>query len=167
LDTAEALEFTSTLVEKVNTPATQDAYVYALVEAASLKLLLGQGESVRKDLDGAAKILDTFDSVDPVIHAAYYRVNADYYSVILSLMTLTSRARSIIHSTTIMLFFTSLVSLNLPLFRRMKLELVRTISVSLLSLAKRYTTSVNFYYILSSNNSKPLKVLGYETCSLL
>jgi hypothetical protein len=161
------LEFTSTLVEKVNTPATQDAYVYALVEAASLKLLLGQGEAVRKDLDGAAKILDTFDSVDPVIHAAYYRVNADYYSVSLSLMRLTSRARSIIHNTTITLFFTSLVYLNLPLFRRMKLELVRTISVSLLSLAKRSTTSVNFYYILSSNNSKHLKVLGYETCSLL
>ena len=71
----------STIVEKVNTPATQDAYVYALVEAASLKLLLGQGEAVRKDLDAANKILDSFDSIDIVIHAAFYRVNADYYSV--------------------------------------------------------------------------------------
>ena len=71
----------TTIVEKVNTPATQDAYVYALVEAASLKLLLGQVEPARKDLDAAGKILDSFDSIDKVIHAAYYRVNADYYSV--------------------------------------------------------------------------------------
>jgi hypothetical protein len=150
----------------VNTPATQDAYVYALVEAASLKLLLGQGEAVRKDLDGAAKILDTFDSVDPVIHAAYYRVNADYYSVCLCPITLTSRAKLTTHSTTIMLFYTSLVYPNRLLFRKQTLELVHIISVSLLSLAKRFTTSVNSYYILFSNNSKPPKVLGYEICSL-
>ena len=81
LDTAEALEFLTNLAEKVNTPATQDAYVYALVESAALKLLLHQGDTVRKDLDAAAKILDTFDSVDPIIHAAFYRVSADYYSV--------------------------------------------------------------------------------------
>ena len=74
----------TTIVEKVNTLATQDAYVYALVETAALKLLLGQQESVRKDLDAAGKILDAFDSVDKVIHASYYRVNADYYSVFLS-----------------------------------------------------------------------------------
>ena len=69
------------IAEKVNTPATQDAYVYALVETASLKLLLGQVETVRKDLDAASKILDSFDSIDTIIHAAFYRVNADYYSV--------------------------------------------------------------------------------------
>ena len=83
--TDEALEFMRTIVEKVNTVATQDAYVYALVETAALKLLLGQQEAVRKDLDAAGKILDTFDSVDKVIHASYYRVNADYYSVFPSL----------------------------------------------------------------------------------
>ena len=47
----------SGICEKVNTPATQDAYVYALVETTSLKLLLGQGEAVRKDLDSAIKFL--------------------------------------------------------------------------------------------------------------
>jgi 26S proteasome regulatory subunit N9 len=81
LDTQEALEFMTGVAEKVNNPASQDAYVYALVEAAALKLLLNQTEDVRKDLDAANKILDTFDSVDPIIHAAFYRVNADYYSV--------------------------------------------------------------------------------------
>ena len=80
-DNNEALEFMTGIVEKVKTPATQDAYVYALVETASIKLLLGDGETVRKDLDAASKILDTFDSIDNVIHAAFYRVNADYFSV--------------------------------------------------------------------------------------
>ena len=80
-DTNDALEFMTSIAEKVNTPATQDAYVYALVEAASLKLSLQQTDAVRKDLDVANKILDTFDSIDKIIHAAFYRVNADYYSV--------------------------------------------------------------------------------------
>jgi 26S proteasome regulatory subunit N9 len=80
-DTKEALEFMTGIAEKVNTPATQDAYVYALVETASIKLLLGDVETVRKDLDAANKILDTFDSIDNIIHAAFYRVNADYFSV--------------------------------------------------------------------------------------
>ena len=84
LDTNEALEFMTTIVEKVNTSTAQDAYVYAMVETAALKLLLGQQELVRKDLDAAGKILDAFDSVDKVIHASYYRVNADYYSVFTS-----------------------------------------------------------------------------------
>lgn len=80
-DSNEALEFMTNIAEKANTPSTQDAYVYALVEAASLKLSLGQQEAVRKDLDAASKILDKFESIDTVIHAAFYRVNADYYSV--------------------------------------------------------------------------------------
>ena len=80
-DNNEALQFMTSIVEKVDTLATQDAYVYALVETASIKLLLGDGETVRKDLDTANKILDNFDSIDNVIHAAFYRVNADYFSV--------------------------------------------------------------------------------------
>ena len=71
----------TSLAEKVNTEGTQDAYVYALVETAALKLAIGQGETVRKDLDAANKILEMFDSVDSIIHAAFYRVSADYYSV--------------------------------------------------------------------------------------
>lgn len=79
VDTTEALEFMTTITEKVS--SSPEAYVYASVETASLKLALGQTEIVRKDLDAASTILDTFDSIEPVIHAAYYRVNADYYSV--------------------------------------------------------------------------------------
>jgi hypothetical protein len=44
-------------------------YVYALVEAPALKLLLGQTDAVCNNLDAANKILDTFDSVKAVVHA--------------------------------------------------------------------------------------------------
>jgi len=71
-----------TIVEKVNTPATQDAYAYALVETASVKLMFANGDEVRKDLDAAGKILDSFDWIEGSIRAAFYRVNADYYSVL-------------------------------------------------------------------------------------
>lgn len=81
VDTNEAYEFMTNIAERVNTPETQDAYVYALVETASIKLSLGEGDAARKELDAASKILDTFDSIDTSIHAAFYRVNADYFSV--------------------------------------------------------------------------------------
>jgi 26S proteasome regulatory subunit N9 len=70
------------IVEKVNTPATQEAYAYALAETASIKLMFANADEVRRDLDVAGKILDNFDSIESSIHAAFYRVNADYYSVL-------------------------------------------------------------------------------------
>lgn len=78
----EGLKFMESVVEKVNTPATQDAYAYAVVETASIKLSLHQYEEVRKELDAAGKIIDNFDTIENSIHAAYYRVNAQYYSVL-------------------------------------------------------------------------------------
>lgn len=38
-------------------------------------------EGARKDLDKSEKILDGFDSVETIVHAAFYRVNAEYYQV--------------------------------------------------------------------------------------
>ena len=78
-DDQEKLKFLTALAEKVNKPASQDAYVYALVEVASVKLRLLDSAGARKDLDTAERILDTFDSVETVVHATFYRVNADYY----------------------------------------------------------------------------------------
>jgi 26S proteasome regulatory subunit N9 len=42
---------------------------------------LGDYEGARKDLDKAETILDSFDSVETVVHASFYRVNANYYQV--------------------------------------------------------------------------------------
>jgi hypothetical protein len=70
------------IVEKVNTPATQAEYAYALAETASIKLMFANADEVRKDLDAASKILEKFNSIEVSIYAAFYRVNADYYSVL-------------------------------------------------------------------------------------
>lgn len=44
-----------------------------------MKLDLGQLDDARKDLDKAEKKLDVFDSIETLVHAAFYKVNADYY----------------------------------------------------------------------------------------
>lgn len=44
-----------------------------------VKLELGDLDGARKDLDAAERILDTFDSVETIVHAAFYGASADYY----------------------------------------------------------------------------------------
>lgn len=78
-DDHERLSFLTDLTAKVNKPASQDAYVYALVAASDVKLRLQDFASARKDLDTAESILDSFDSVETEVHAAFYRTNASYY----------------------------------------------------------------------------------------
>jgi 26S proteasome regulatory subunit N9 len=73
------------LAERVNKPGSQDAYVYAMADVASVKLRLKDFEGARKDLDASEGVLDMFDSVETVVHAAFYKVNADYYQVRTSL----------------------------------------------------------------------------------
>ena len=66
---------------KVNNPNSQDAHVYATVAVATVKLELNDLLGARKELDKAEKILDSFDSVETIVHAAFYRVNAQYFQV--------------------------------------------------------------------------------------
>ncbi|MCJ1324630.1 26S proteasome regulatory subunit [Thelotrema lepadinum] len=75
----ERLKFFKDLTKKVDKPSSQDAYVYSLVALADVKLRLEDYEDARKDLDKAESILDTFDSVETEVHAAFYRTNARYY----------------------------------------------------------------------------------------
>lgn len=79
VDDSERLNFLTTLINKVDKPASQDAYVFALTAVASVRLRLGQKDQARKDLDKCETILDGFDSVETMVHASFYRVNADYY----------------------------------------------------------------------------------------
>lgn len=67
------------MANKVNNPNSQDAYVYATVAVATVKLELDDTDGARKDLDKSEKILDNFDSVETIVHAAFYRVNAGYF----------------------------------------------------------------------------------------
>ncbi|KAH7395693.1 hypothetical protein BKA64DRAFT_601565 [Cadophora sp. MPI-SDFR-AT-0126] len=78
-DSEERLAFLTAAANKVNNPNSQDAYVYATVAVATVKLELKDLEGARKDLDKSEKILDNFDSVETIVHAAFYRVNAEYY----------------------------------------------------------------------------------------
>ena len=89
-DDSERLSFLRDLTKKVNKPSSQDAYVYALVAAAEVKLRLHDLSSARKDLDTAESILDNFDSVETEVHATFYRINASYYQV--SLMSESAKA---------------------------------------------------------------------------
>lgn len=81
LDDQERLSFLTSLADKVNKPGSQDAYVYAIADVASVKLRLKDFESARKDLDVSQTALDSFDSVENIVHAAFYKVNADYHHV--------------------------------------------------------------------------------------
>ncbi|KFY26131.1 hypothetical protein V491_01450 [Pseudogymnoascus sp. VKM F-3775] len=78
-DSQERLSFLNSVAAKVNSPKSQDAYVYAIVAVATVKLELQDLSGSRADLDNAEKILDHFDSVETIVHAAFYRVNANYY----------------------------------------------------------------------------------------
>ncbi|GAM84928.1 hypothetical protein ANO11243_029300 [Dothideomycetidae sp. 11243] len=75
----DRLTFLTTLSKDVNKPSSQDAYVYALSAVASVQLVLSETAAARSTLDSCETILDTFDSVESVVHANFYRVSADYY----------------------------------------------------------------------------------------
>lgn len=75
----ERLAFLQTVADKVNSKDSQDAYVYALVSVATVKLEMKDLTGAREELDKAEKILDGFDSVEPVVNAEFYKVNASYF----------------------------------------------------------------------------------------
>ncbi|RYP92899.1 hypothetical protein DL770_000949 [Monosporascus sp. CRB-9-2] len=78
-DDQERLTFLSVLAKQVDNENSQDAFVYATVAVARVRLDLRDLEASRKDLDNAERILESFDSVETKVHASFYRVNADYY----------------------------------------------------------------------------------------
>ncbi|KAF7713656.1 Proteasome component (PCI) domain-containing protein [Penicillium ucsense] len=78
-DNEERLAFLTALSNKVNKPESQDAYVYALADVASVKLRIPDLDGAQSDLATCQKVLDSFDSVETVVHASFYKVNADYY----------------------------------------------------------------------------------------
>ncbi|PKY00852.1 putative proteasome regulatory particle subunit [Aspergillus campestris IBT 28561] len=78
-DDKEQLSFLTSLADKVNKPETQEAYIYALAHVANAKQRLQDLDGAQKDLEVCQKVLDTFDSVETVVHASFYKVNAEYY----------------------------------------------------------------------------------------
>jgi 26S proteasome regulatory subunit N9 len=80
-DDEERLTFLQSVAKKVDRENSQDALVFASVAVARVKLELEDLEGARKDLDSAERILDNFDSVETIVHAAFYDANALYYQV--------------------------------------------------------------------------------------
>ncbi|AEO60231.1 hypothetical protein MYCTH_2309273 [Thermothelomyces thermophilus ATCC 42464] len=78
-DNQERLSFMEGVVKKVDNEDSQDALVFATIAMARVKLDLNDLEGARKDLDKAERILESFDSVETIVHAAFYGANADYY----------------------------------------------------------------------------------------
>ncbi|KAF2862199.1 PCI-domain-containing protein [Piedraia hortae CBS 480.64] len=77
----QRLAFLRQLTARVNKPASQDAYVFALTHVARTLLQLGQKKEARAELDECERILDSFDSVEAIVHAAFYKTSADYHKV--------------------------------------------------------------------------------------
>ena len=63
----------------MNKPDHQDAWVFATTAVANVYLQLNEAAQARTCLDESEKALDLFDAVETVVHASFYRVNADYY----------------------------------------------------------------------------------------
>jgi 26S proteasome regulatory subunit N9 len=51
------------------------------VEVSNIQRELGQAEEARKNLDECERILEKFDAVETIVHAAFYKANAEYYKV--------------------------------------------------------------------------------------
>ncbi|EHK43643.1 26S proteasome subunit Rpn9-like protein [Trichoderma atroviride IMI 206040] len=80
-DDRDRLAFLQSVVKKVDTEDSQDALVFASVAVARVKLSLNELEDAKHDLDASEKILDSFDSVESVVHAAFYDASANYYKL--------------------------------------------------------------------------------------
>ena len=81
LDPQFHIKFLSSLLERIDTQQSQDAYVLLLASIAHAKLLYGDLEGTKSDMDAAQKILDALENVDNSVNASYYSVSADYYKV--------------------------------------------------------------------------------------
>ncbi|OAA54795.1 proteasome regulatory particle subunit [Niveomyces insectorum RCEF 264] len=75
----EKLAFLQSVAKRVDHEDSQDAFVFATVAAARVKLALRDFDGARQDLDRAERVLDTFDAIENVVHAAFYDTNALYY----------------------------------------------------------------------------------------
>jgi hypothetical protein len=75
------LIFLTSLLSRISKDETPDAYVLLLSSIAHAKLLFGDMEGTKTDIDESEKLIDRLDGIESSVHAAYYGVSADYYKV--------------------------------------------------------------------------------------
>ncbi|KAJ1925086.1 26S proteasome regulatory subunit [Tieghemiomyces parasiticus] len=78
-DYQRALDLLQEIQGNLDHDDTRDAMILAHLEAGHFYLLMGNLDATAEAMEKAEKTLDTFNTVDPVIHASFYRVSADYY----------------------------------------------------------------------------------------
>lgn len=81
LDPQTHLTFLTSFLSRIDTKKSQEAHVLLLATIAHAKLLYGDLEGTKTEMDAAWKVLDDLNSVDNTVNAAYYGVAADYYKV--------------------------------------------------------------------------------------
>jgi len=73
------LAFLTSLLSRIDPEKSQEAHVLLLATIAHAKLVFGDLEGTKTDMDAAWKILDNLEGVDGGVNVAYYGVAADYY----------------------------------------------------------------------------------------
>jgi len=73
------LTFLTALLSRIDVNKSQEAHVLLLATIAHAKLLYGDLEGTKTDMDSAWKVLDQLSGVDNGVNAAYYGLAADYY----------------------------------------------------------------------------------------
>ncbi|RDB18179.1 putative 26S proteasome regulatory subunit rpn9 [Hypsizygus marmoreus] len=73
------ITFLTSLLSRIDATKSQEAHVLLLATIAHAKLIYGDLEGTKTDMDAAWKTLDTLEGVDTGVNAAYYGVAADYY----------------------------------------------------------------------------------------
>jgi 26S proteasome regulatory subunit N9 len=78
-DPETLLKFLTALSERVPEATSPGAHVLLLASRARARLLFGDTDGARTDLDDAARALDALGSAPPAVNAAYYGVRADLH----------------------------------------------------------------------------------------
>ena len=81
-DPSDHIGFLSDILSRIDKDKSQEAYVLLLATIARAKLIFGDTEGTKADMDAAWKVLDDLSGVDRGVNAAYYSIAADYYKVI-------------------------------------------------------------------------------------
>lgn len=81
-DPSDYIGFLTDIVSRIDKDKSQEAYVLLLATIARAKLIFGDIEGTKADMDAAWKVLDELSGVDSAVNAAYYSIAADYYKVI-------------------------------------------------------------------------------------
>ncbi|THH15863.1 hypothetical protein EW146_g4681 [Bondarzewia mesenterica] len=78
---AQHLTFLTDLLSRIDKEKSPDAHVLLLASLAEAKLLFGDIEGTKTDIDAAWAVLDELSGVENTVNAAYYRTAAEYHKV--------------------------------------------------------------------------------------